>query len=261
MGTRRARCAGTCEPPRSSVPGWTSSASRRRMLTRRWSLGSRPARRPSSTLPSGRLSDVAYGVRDRASVDPRGSGTSCPGRRAMRVRAVAAALRRSSRASAWPGRRYPADVPALRRSRSCRVRGDADARLVPSHRTDDRGVRAGPGQRALSVVRPQSGHGPPCVSSLPARPRRCSGCWPRWTSRAPTAVVTAIVLLLSRLGLRAAEAAALTVKDVDWHNGIVRVAGLAVSGESAGTWSSSPRYRRIGSAVDRCFGELWRGTQ
>ncbi len=35
----------------------------------------------------------------------------------------------------------------------------------------------------------------------------------------------AILLLLSRLGLRAAEAAALTVKDVDWHNGIVRVAG------------------------------------
>ena len=35
----------------------------------------------------------------------------------------------------------------------------------------------------------------------------------------------AILLLLSRLGLRAAEAAALTVKDVDWHNGTVRVAG------------------------------------
>ena len=35
----------------------------------------------------------------------------------------------------------------------------------------------------------------------------------------------AILLLLSQLGLRAAEAAALTVKDVDWHNGSVRVAG------------------------------------
>ena len=35
----------------------------------------------------------------------------------------------------------------------------------------------------------------------------------------------AILLLLSRLGLRAAEAAALTAKDVDWHNGTVRVAG------------------------------------
>ena len=35
----------------------------------------------------------------------------------------------------------------------------------------------------------------------------------------------AILLLLSRLGLRAAETAALTVKDVDWHNGAVRVAG------------------------------------
>ena len=35
----------------------------------------------------------------------------------------------------------------------------------------------------------------------------------------------AILLMLSRLGLRAAEAAALTVKDVDWHNGVVRVDG------------------------------------
>ena len=35
----------------------------------------------------------------------------------------------------------------------------------------------------------------------------------------------AILLLLSRLGLRAGEAAALTVKHVDWHNGVVRVVG------------------------------------
>ena len=35
----------------------------------------------------------------------------------------------------------------------------------------------------------------------------------------------AILLLLSRLGLRAGEAAALKVKDIDWHNGAVRVAG------------------------------------
>ena len=35
----------------------------------------------------------------------------------------------------------------------------------------------------------------------------------------------AILLLLTRLGLRAAEAAALTVDDIDWHNGSVRVAG------------------------------------
>ena len=111
----------------------------------------------------------------RASVDPRGSGTPCPGRRAMRVRAVAAALRRAPRASAWPGRRDPAEVPALRRSLSCRVRGDADARLVPPHRADDRGFRAGPGKRALSVLPPQPGHGHPYVSSLPGRPRRGSG--------------------------------------------------------------------------------------
>ena len=35
----------------------------------------------------------------------------------------------------------------------------------------------------------------------------------------------AVLLLLTRLGLRAGEVAALTVKDVDWHNGSVRVAG------------------------------------
>ena len=35
----------------------------------------------------------------------------------------------------------------------------------------------------------------------------------------------AILLLLSRLGLQAAEAVALTVNDIDWHNGVVRVAG------------------------------------
>ena len=35
----------------------------------------------------------------------------------------------------------------------------------------------------------------------------------------------AILLLLTRLGLRAAEAAALTVDDIDWHDGSVRVAG------------------------------------
>ncbi len=35
----------------------------------------------------------------------------------------------------------------------------------------------------------------------------------------------AILLLLIRLGLRAGEVAALAVDDVDWHNGIVRVAG------------------------------------
>ncbi len=35
----------------------------------------------------------------------------------------------------------------------------------------------------------------------------------------------AVMLLLIRLGLRAGEVAALTVNDVDWHNGTVRVAG------------------------------------
>ena len=35
----------------------------------------------------------------------------------------------------------------------------------------------------------------------------------------------AVLLLLTRLGLRAGEVAALTVKDIDWHNGSVCVAG------------------------------------
>ena len=35
----------------------------------------------------------------------------------------------------------------------------------------------------------------------------------------------AILLLLTRLGLRAGEVAALTVNDIDWHDGSVRVAG------------------------------------
>ena len=107
----------------------------------------------------------------RASMDPGCSGTPWPCRRPMRDRAVVAALRRSPRASAWPGRRDPANVPALCRSASCRVRGDADARLVPAHRADDRGVRTDPGQPALSVVLPQPGQCHPCISPLPCHPR------------------------------------------------------------------------------------------
>ena len=66
----------------------------------------------------------------------------------MRDRAVVAALRRSPRADAWPGRRDPADLPPPCRSPACRVRGDADTRLVPADRTEGRGVRAGAVQRA-----------------------------------------------------------------------------------------------------------------
>ena len=91
------------------------------------------------------------------------------------------------------------------------------------------------------VVVPQPGHGHPCVSPLPCHPRcgsrpyrgrrpdhprmearrdcpapspmtTCNGCWPRWTRRASSGHRDrAILLLLSRLGLRAGEAAALTV--------------------------------------------------
>ena len=44
-------------------------------------------------------------------------------------------------------------------------------------------------------------------------------------TRAGGARDRAVLLLLSRLGLRAGEVAALTVPDIDWHNGVVRVAG------------------------------------
>ena len=68
-------------------------------------------------------------------------------------------------------RRDPADVPPLCCSLSYRLRGDADARLVPAHRADDRSVRAGPGQRALSVVLACPSYSHPCVPPLPGHPR------------------------------------------------------------------------------------------
>ena len=125
-------------------------------------------RRPSSTRPE--RPALECGKRrpsaGRASMDPRGSGAPCPrSPRPMRGRAVAAALRRSPRASTWLGCRDPAEVPPLCRSLSYRLRGNADARLVPAHRADDRSVRAGPGQRAWSVVLACPGYSHPCVSS------------------------------------------------------------------------------------------------
>ena len=57
--------------------------------------------------------------------------------------------------------------------------------------------------------------------------------------RVPAAIVTrAVLLLLTRLGLRAGEVAALTVKDIDWHNGSVCVAG------------KGGRQRRLPPSVD-----------
>ena len=215
------------------------------------------SRRPSSTRPSGRLSDVAYGVRLLAAhLWTRGV--------AARPVPVAALCESEQWLQRFDEHLVQAHglvvgtrrrVPALRRSLSCRVRGDADARLVPPHRADDRGFRAGPVKRALSVLPPQPGHGHPCVffASWPPtawfRPASREPCRPSASGSTPDcpraladddvqrvlAAVDetrpngcrdrAILLLLSRLGLRAAEAAALTVKDVDWHNGVVRVAG------------------------------------
>ena len=134
------------------------------------------------------------------------------------------------------------------------MRGNADARLVPPHRADDRGVRAGPRKRACqsscrnpatatrAFLRFLAAHGVVPAGIVGAVPTirewkhaRLPGALADDELQRVLATVDetrpngrrdrAILLLLSRLGLRAAEAAALTVKDIDWHNGIVRVAG------------------------------------
>ena len=74
---------------------------------------------------------------------------------------------------AWPS--GPDGCTGAMRPRSCRVRGDTDARLVPAHGADDRGIRADPGQPALPVVVPRPGQCHPCIPSLPCLPR----CGPR----------------------------------------------------------------------------------
>ena len=84
--TRRARCAGTSKPRRSSAPAWTSSASRRRTLTRRWSTSGHSFRdraAPATVFdaPERPASDVASGPpsADRASIlDPGVAGHSIP---------------------------------------------------------------------------------------------------------------------------------------------------------------------------------------
>ena len=166
---------------------------------------------------------------------------------------MATALRRSPRASAWLGRRDPADVPPLCRSLSYRLRGDADARLVPAHRADDRSVRAGASGLGQSSSRAPATATRAFLRFLATRgvvPASIEGAVPtirEWKhATLPRALADddmqrvlaavdetrpngrrdrAILLLLSRLGLRAGEAAVLTVKDIDWHNGVVRVAG------------------------------------
>ena len=113
-------------------------------------------RRPSATRQSGRLSGCGRRrpFAGRSSVDARCGCAQRLGLHSRRDRAVAATLRRSSRASARAGCRNPADLPPLRRRPSCRMCGDANARLVPAHRADDRGVCADPDRRSLPVVAP-----------------------------------------------------------------------------------------------------------
>ena len=80
----------------------------------------------------------------------------------------------------------------------------------------------------------------------------------------------AILLLLSRLGLRAAETAALTVKDVDWHNGAVRVAGKGgrereqpprenLLHAGVGLPCSQPRTGRIIDKIDHTGSQITSG--
>ena len=81
-----------------------------------------------------------------ASMDSGCNLAPWPGRRSKRDGVMVAALRRSPRACARPRGRNPADVRTLRRSPSCRVRRDTDARLVRGWpcRRSRRSCRPGP---------------------------------------------------------------------------------------------------------------------
>ena len=127
-------------------------------------------RRERPTLGCGKRRPFA----GRSSVDTRCGRSLQLGPHSKRDPGVAAALRRSPRASARAGCRHPADLPPLRRSPSCRMCGDADTRLVPAHRADDRGVRTDPSQPASSVGLSGARHRDPSVSSLPHHLRRRS---------------------------------------------------------------------------------------
>ena len=97
---------------------------------------------------------------------------------------------RLKRSDSRIGRRDPADAGAQCRSPSCRVRGDADARLIPAHRAEDRGVRIDASQPARSIGAAEPCHRRPNVSALPRYPpcdssrhRRCRAGHPRAEAR------------------------------------------------------------------------------
>ena len=242
------------------------------------------SRRPSSTRPSGRLSDVAYGVRllaahlwtrgvaarpvrvaalceseqwlqrfDEHLVQAHGlvvgtrrryrryaaaflaecAGTPTPDWSRLTVPTIAAFVQARASGLCQSSRRSPATatraflrflaahgvVPAGIAGAVPTIREWKHARLPRALADDDV-------QRVLAAV----------------DETRPNGCRDR-----------AILLLLSRLGLRAAEAAALTVKDVDWHNGVVRVAG------KGGKERRLPLPADIGAAlVPHCARGPWR---
>ena len=215
------------------------------------------SRRPSSTRPSGRLSDVVYGVRLLAAhlwtqgVAVRPVPVAAPCESEQWLQRFDDHLVQAHGLVVGTRRMYRRYAAAFLAECAGTPTPDWSRLTVP---TIAAFVQARASGLCQSSCR-KPGHGHPCVSSLPGRPRRGSGRHrgrradhPRMEARQtarrprrcrgaagagrggrdapPTAVVDrAILLLLSRLGFRAAEAAALTVKDVDWHNGIVRVAG------------------------------------
>ena len=70
----------------------------------------------------------------------------------------------------------------------------------------------------------------------------------------------AIVLILTRMGLRAREIAALTLEDVDWRSGIVEISGkggrrdqLPLPRDVAGAVIAYLRDGRTGAALDRAL--------
>ena len=191
----------------------------------------------------------------RSSMDPGCSGAPCPGRRPMRDRAVAAALGRlplckyeawSSGPGGCTGAMPQRFLPSARGHR----RPIGPGSLC---RRSRRSFRPGPGQLCQSSCRSPASATRAFLRFLATRGvvrAGIEGAVPairEWKhARLPRALADAdvqrvlaavdqtrpnglrdraILLLLSRLGLRAAETAALTVKDVDWHNGAVRVVG------------------------------------
>ena len=139
-------------------------------------------------------------------------------------------MRRVSRATWYPG---VSSLPRHQRRRSRRYRAcRADGSGSGSTPSLPRVLAADDVQRVLAAV----------DETRPSGPRD-----------------RAILLLLIRLGLRAGEVAALTVNDIDWHDGSVRVVGKGGAGATAavGRRCRGRPGRRVALAVPDQFARMW----